>query len=126
MKNNYVSGKFIKKSWLKLFVAFILAITLMSSYEKPIKVSAATTTPAEAFSYSNPPGGIVIFDVDTATYGTNIVVPNQIGGKTVIQIYSPDKGLTSLDVTKCTTLSSLNCEFNALTTLLVSWGRAIT
>lgn len=126
MKNNYISRQFIKKSWSKLFTTFVLALLLVCSYEKQIKASASTPTPDAAFKYINLTDGIEITDVDTAKFGTNIVVPNQINGKIVVDFTLENKKLSSLDLSNCTALNYLWCNGNALTSLDVSKNTTLT
>lgn len=83
--------------------------------------AAPTTPPDNGFIYTEKTDGTIeIYSVDTAKYGTDIIIPAQINGKDVTSVKLIWNGLTSLDVSHATKLKILKCNNTNLSTLDLS------
>lgn len=109
----------MKKRFFGFIVsAFILNILFcgLSAYAS----ARASSTQDEAYEYEQITGGVAIKSVDISKSGTNIVIPEQIGDKYVLEVDLCNSNLTSLDVSHATKLKILKCNNTNLSTLDLS------
>ena len=105
----------MKNRALSLVLSLFLGLMLFGA----LPVSAASTS---AFTYSDYFDGYIrITGVDTTKYGsTDIVIPEKIGDKYVLEVDLCNSNLTSLDVSHATKLKILKCNNTNLSTLDLS------